>query len=49
MVWKGSREFGIGKAKGRDGKLIIVGSYFPAGNMMGQFKENVFKSSGGNA
>ncbi|XP_071821096.1 uncharacterized protein [Apostichopus japonicus] len=42
VVWKDSKEFGIGKAITRDGKVIIVGQYKPAGNLMGAFQENVF-------
>ncbi|KAL4218952.1 CRISP [Mactra antiquata] len=41
MVWKGSKEMGIGKAKTSGGKAIVVASYRPAGNMVGQFVENV--------
>jgi len=42
IVWKGSKEFGIGKAKSSDGKCFCVGSYRPAGNMVGSWAENVF-------
>ncbi|XP_071948293.1 uncharacterized protein [Antedon mediterranea] len=43
VVWKGSKEFGIGKAITKEGKVIIVGNYRPPGNMMSKFNENVFK------
>lgn len=42
VVWKSSKEFGIGKAVTKDGKVIIVGNYKPPGNMSGNFPENVF-------
>ena len=42
MLWCGSKMFGIGKARTRHGKLIIVANYKPAGNVTGKFKDNVF-------
>lgn len=42
VVWNDSREFGIGKAKSRDGKLFVVGRYRPAGNNLRYFSDNVF-------
>lgn len=42
VVWKDSKEFGIGKAITKDNKVIIVGQYKPAGNLLGTFHENVF-------
>lgn len=42
VVWKGSRELGVGKARGRDGKVYVVANYRPAGNMMGEYEKNVF-------
>ena len=42
VVWKDSREFGIGKAKSVDGKVFIVGRYHPAGNHLRNFADNVF-------
>lgn len=45
VVWKESRELGIGRAKSADGKMFVVGRYNPAGNnMRAGFKENVFPS-----
>lgn len=44
VVWKGSKELGIGKAKSADGKVFVVGRYRPAGNNMRTFNENVFPS-----
>ena len=46
VVWKESTTLGIGRAEVSEGKrkcAYIVGRYKPAGNMMGQFKENVVK------
>uniref|UniRef100_A0A8W8KQ66 SCP domain-containing protein n=1 Tax=Magallana gigas TaxID=29159 RepID=A0A8W8KQ66_MAGGI len=43
VVWKGTTEVGFGKAKSVDGcKVYVCGSYRPAGNMRGDFKNNVF-------
>ena len=44
MVWKESLQLGIGRAETtRDGMkcAYIVGRYKPAGNMIGQFTDNV--------
>jgi len=42
LVWKGSREIGVGRARSDDGHdVYVVVNYFPAGNFIGQFKENV--------
>lgn len=46
VVWKGSHEIGVGKAYSRDGKQVFcVCNYFPAGNFIGRFPENVFPPS----
>jgi len=42
VVWKASKEVGIGKAFGKDGRVFVVANYHPAGNILGQFRENVF-------
>ena len=44
VVWKGSEELGIGKAKKADEKMFVVGRYRPAGNSLRAFQENVFPS-----
>ncbi|XP_035684238.1 uncharacterized protein LOC118421183 [Branchiostoma floridae] len=41
VVWKGSQEFGVGVATDGRGKTIVVGNYYPPGNMLGDFDENV--------
>jgi len=41
VVWNGSTEVGLGKSKTKDGGCIVVANYYPAGNIIGKFKENV--------
>ncbi|XP_068695407.1 titin-like isoform X2 [Montipora foliosa] len=41
LIWVGTEEFGMGMTVAPDGKNIVVGRYFPPGNIVGQFKENV--------
>lgn len=41
VVWAGSSEMGVAKAGEGDGTQYVVARYSPAGNVMGQFKENV--------
>ncbi|KAG5678130.1 hypothetical protein PVAND_007829 [Polypedilum vanderplanki] len=41
MVWKSSKELGIGLARTKNGKVIVVASYYPRGNVIGQFLNNV--------
>ncbi|CAH1785821.1 unnamed protein product [Owenia fusiformis] len=40
VIWKGSKEIGVGKAKSDSGKVIVVCNYKPAGNMAGSFSAN---------
>lgn len=40
MVWKESKEMGMGKAIGND-RTVIVASYRPAGNGLAKFTDNV--------
>ncbi|XP_011636885.1 uncharacterized protein LOC105427045 isoform X2 [Pogonomyrmex barbatus] len=42
IVWKNTTEMGIAMAK-RDGTCVIVACYYPRGNIVGQFTENVLK------
>jgi hypothetical protein len=42
MVWKDTKEMGIGKAIGYE-KTVVVASYQPAGNVVGKFAENVIE------
>ena len=41
IVWKTSRELGVGLGRTRNGKVIVVASYYPRGNIIGQFLHNV--------
>lgn len=44
LVWKSSRELGVGKAVTRDGKTtMVVANFYPAGNYVGQHAENVMQ------
>lgn len=43
VVWKGSLEIGMGMARASDGSFYVVCNYFPAGNIIGRFDENVLK------
>lgn len=44
MVWKQSLELGIGVAKTKKGKTLVVCNYNPRGNIIGSFTKNVLKS-----
>ncbi|KAJ9582036.1 hypothetical protein L9F63_003619, partial [Diploptera punctata] len=41
LVWASSRQFGVGKARSRSGKVIVVAHYRPPGNISGMFQQNV--------
>lgn len=42
VVWRDTREVGVGMAKSPDGKLTyMVARYNPPGNILNRFKENV--------
>ena len=41
LIWKNSKEVGFGVTKNKDGQWFVVANYFPAGNIMGKFRENV--------
>ena len=48
LVWKGSTVLGIGRAEVEEGGMkcaYIVGRYKPAGNMRGDYQQNVPKGS----
>ena len=46
IVWKSSKYIGIGVAKDSKGGTYIVANFYPAGNVAGQFKENVLPPKG---
>jgi Cysteine-rich secretory protein family. len=41
LVWASSRQFGVGKARSRSGKVLVVAHYRPPGNISGMFQQNV--------
>lgn len=41
VVWRDSRELGVGMAKNRTGQIFVVANYDPPGNFIGSFAENV--------
>ncbi|KAI3381655.1 hypothetical protein SNEBB_004552 [Seison nebaliae] len=41
LIWKSSRLIGIGCAQSKDGIWYAVANYFPPGNFIGKFQENV--------
>ena len=50
LVWKSSKYIGLGVSKDTKGGTYIVANFYPAGNVAGQFQDNVFppKGKGGN-
>lgn len=49
VVWKRTEKLGIAKAKSaKSGKIIVVANYEPAGNWIGQYKDNVPPPTQGN-
>lgn len=42
LVWKSSQYIGIGISQDTNGGTYIVANFYPAGNVSGQFKDNVF-------
>lgn len=40
VVWRDSTQLGVGLAQ-KDGKVIVVGNYYPAGNIIGRHIANV--------
>lgn len=43
LVWKNSKEVGFGIAQSDDGSYFCVANYFPCGNYLGEFSENVLR------
>ncbi|XP_065170389.1 venom allergen 3-like [Atheta coriaria] len=41
LIWASSRHFGIGRARSRSGKIVVVAHYAPIGNISGLFENNV--------
>lgn len=44
MIWKSSQMVGVGVAKTKRGKVLVVCNYEPRGNVVGQFCSNVLRS-----
>ena len=47
IVWKGSKEFGIGRSRTKDGKWLVVANFYPAGNFNGENAANVLPTPDG--
>lgn len=43
VVWKDSKELGVGFSKARDGSYFAVANYFPPGNDVDSFEKNVLR------
>lgn len=41
VVWRDSKELGVGTARSRGGKIYVVANYNPPGNMVGSFSTKV--------
>jgi uncharacterized protein YkwD len=41
LIWKSSNEVGFGRAKNEDNKWIAIAYYFPPGNMVNEYENNV--------
>lgn len=41
LVWRSTKEIGVGSARSKSGKLYVVANYFPPGNYSGKFSDNV--------
>jgi uncharacterized protein YkwD len=42
VVWKDTEYMGIGYAKSNNGTFYVVANYYPPGNVMGYFDQNVY-------
>ena len=43
MIWKGTKEVGFGWGTSKSNKFYFLAYYYPAGNEIGKFKENVLE------
>ncbi|KAG8192347.1 hypothetical protein JTE90_002167 [Oedothorax gibbosus] len=41
VIWRNSRELGIGRSISRTNRVYVVANYFPAGNVFNKFEDNV--------
>ena len=44
LVWKNSKQIGFGIAESKKGNVYAVAQYYPAGNVIKQFRRNVKKA-----
>lgn len=45
LVWRDTRLIGFGVSVSNDGTIYIVANYFPPGNVVGKFTENVIETN----
>lgn len=43
MIWKSTQDLGVGVAKTKKGKVLVVCNYSPRGNVIGEFNANVVR------
>lgn len=41
VIWKESKQLGVGKARSKSGKILVVCNYDPPGNLLGTYASNV--------
>ncbi|GIY39364.1 golgi-associated plant pathogenesis-related protein 1 [Caerostris darwini] len=41
LIWSSSRELGVGRAVSRNNRVYVVANYYPAGNILRKFPDNV--------
>ena len=46
VIWKGTREMGIGAAIGANNLIIVCANYYPSGNEVDKYFINVLKPPG---
>lgn len=44
MIWKSTKYLGVGVAKTKKGKVLVVCNYNPRGNVIGEFSNNVYRA-----
>lgn len=47
IIWKNTKELGVGTAQSKSGNFFLVARYKPSGNTDGSFKDNVEAASDG--
>ena len=46
MIWKDTREVGVGRSINNHGQTFVVALYQPPGNVRGKYPENVISPKG---